>query len=196
MRVLALDLSYVMSPSISQYDIFPADKQVDTEKHWDLICHTLGKNSFQFSLERLMEMTASFSKAIKNVERDQVYLVDYQSDVLPVLMGCDQLIIHNVDHCHDMLVSPIPGDDNAWITELDRQKLVNEYVWWRNRNSKNVDDYHTLNCLYNETTFSKRRPMKNPDLIIVSRSPHMVSREVHCLFSIFEHITHAWFDSH
>ena len=85
--------------------------------------------------------------------------------------------------------------DAGWVAELDRLKLVDEYTWWRNRNSITQDECFSCNCSYEEVTFAKRQPMKNPDLIVVSASPHVVPPAAQCLFSIFENMTLAWFDS-
>ena len=164
MRVLALDLSYVMAPSISRYGTVPTSKHVDIEKHWDCVRETLDITRFRFSLERLSEMTKSFSKALKNVDKDQVHLVQYQSDMLPTLILEDHLVIHNIDHFHDFLSGPYSGglgiQDDGWIAELDRLKLVDEYIWWRNRNSGGLDECFSCNCSYQEVVFAKRQPMK------------------------------------
>tara|TARA_B100001123_G_scaffold448818_1_gene611521 strand:- start:5987 stop:6568 length:582 start_codon:yes stop_codon:yes gene_type:complete len=193
MQVLALDLSYVMAPSISEYDSFPCSTRISPEKHWDAIRHSTGKDRFAFSLERLGELIRVFSKALKNIEQDQIHWVMHQSDVLPVLVSCDHLTIHNIDHHHDIESQSL--DMAGWVHELDRQKLVDEYTWWRNRNSKNINE-DMLNCSYGETTFSKRQPMKNPDVVIISRSPLMVPPELQGLYDIFQGMACSWFNSH
>ena len=201
MRVLALDLSYVMSPSISRYASFPTGKLVNVEKHWDSVYAALSSQELGFSLERLAELIKIFSKALKNVDRDQVHILQYQSDILPLLASGDDLIIHNVDHFHDFnSIDPSMGInpasiDSSWVSELDRLKLVNEYVWWKNRSSQGFDDTSGCNCSKYETSISRQQPMKNPDMILVAKSPHVVPPKCQQLFNIFESMFSAWFDS-
>ena len=201
MRVLALDLSYVMSPSMSRYASFPTSKFVDVEKHWDSVYAALSNQELGFSLERLAEMTKIFSKALKNVDRDQVYLLQHQSDILSLLAREDDIVIHNVDHFHDFDGSDLSlgtntvNIDSSWISELDRLKLVSEYVWWKNRSSQGFDDVSRCNCSRYETSISRQQPMKNPDVILVSKSPHIVPPKCQQLFNIFENMFSAWFDS-
>jgi len=159
MRVLSIDLDYIMEPSIEIYNDVVYDHNPETR--WrNLFEQTpFRDNSFEINISNLMYCYNTFLKAIKECE--SVSFGFSHDAILFELDNYEEPIdLINIDHHDDVFNGDYIGDmgvneglskeyfemesggrinEGNWIAYLKSKEKLNSYTWIRNENSKNVE---------------------------------------------------------
>ena len=185
-RVLLIDLSYIMGPSMPLYEEWISGHWSSEVKQWDIMSKKLGWLPPSCP-RRSKYLLRVLHRALPNLRnRDQVLFLRSRSDVLEHTASSENLVLHGVNHHHCIYYagrnSPDFVDENNWLWWIDRMGRLSEYCWFNNSNSERYDNYMPLICDYTQVTDRRRLPMSNPDLIIICESPFWVPPNERSLF--------------
>jgi hypothetical protein len=208
MKVLSIDLDYIMEPSIEIYNgIFYYG---NPETRWrTLFEHTpFNDNSFNINTSNLMYCYNVFLKALKNCEN--VSFGYTHDSILYAIENFSDIDLINIDHHDDVFAGDfddiLNGDDSLqkeyleivasgrvnegnWVAYLKSQGKLKSYTWISNYNSKNKRWNHANQSLiseyYNLEKENYTFPDYNFDHIFVCLSPQYIPHKFWHYFSMF-----------
>ena len=160
MKVLSIDLDYIMEPSIEIYNDVFYDHNPETRWRTLFEQTPFRDNSFEINISNLMYCFNTFLKAIR--ECDSVSFGLSHDAILFELDNYEEPIdLINIDHHDDVCNGDyvdLMGDINEglskefheiessgrvnegnWIAYLKFKEKLNSYTWIRNENSRNVE---------------------------------------------------------
>ena len=196
-RVLTLDLSYMMSPAIHQYEDWVYGNWTSEVQQWEMMGKKLGwypipcRRRSEYLLRALQRALPS----LKN--KDQVLFVRHQHEILDHIDLKSHLVIDNVDQSHDIYyaghTTPDVACDYNWVWWADRNGCLSSYRWFSNRNSVKYDNYMPLTCHFSYISDRRRMPMSDPDLVVICESPFWVPPQERALFRIMRREVDSYF---
>ena len=196
-RILTLDIDYIMSPSIHVYDDWIDGHWVNSATQWEMVVKKMGVEPTHCT-RRADYLLKIFLRALEflNDESQIKFARDHHS-ILEHIGEHKDLIIHNVDHHHDIFYKgwsdPSILNEGNWVWWLDKKEQIEEYTWFGNLNSERFDQSMPFYCEYNKVFDRRRRPMTNPDFIFVCESPHWVPPNSRSIFSTMQHLANNYF---
>jgi hypothetical protein len=201
MKVLSIDLDYIMSPSIElYYDLFYS--QNPTIRWKDLYNHSDFRDSHIFiDQSNLIFCFDVFLKALKN---GPIASFGYEHDsILYKLHDCENIDLINIDHHDDVMHGS--GNLSEEYDNLDKFNAVNEgnwgawlhargklnsFTWIHNKNSSNLErnDFN-VRLLDDKYRTSIKEEYKfqdyNFDYIFVCLSPQYIPKNHWHYFTMF-----------
>lgn len=195
MKIVVIDLSYIMAPCINSYSVFPTSEKIDYSEHWETLYHHIDKDSLSFSPEKLSEIFRIFTKRVKNLNRSDVLFIEDYQELICELADYTDLRIHAISHFPGTRECSSPAWPNSrnWVSFLDSKKQVHEYGWWRNKTSKSDHNPGEKNFSGFETYISKRKPMHDPQVICVVCDLRQIPPHIRPVLDTFYGFYRAWF---
>jgi hypothetical protein len=195
-RVLSIDINYIMAPDIKRYTDWIHDDWTNITQQWQMVSRKFGRVPKHCD-KRSDYLLDIFKTALSSV--DGPHRVIFESDhhvILEHINELSDLIIHNVDHQHDIFYSGMGQTrrlcENNWIWWLDREGAIKEYTWFGNRCSVPYDMSTPLRCKFKTVTRKNQKPMTDPDLIFVCGSPHWVPESGQELYRTMQSASHSY----
>tara|TARA_B100000131_G_scaffold213207_1_gene204978 strand:- start:3102 stop:3740 length:639 start_codon:yes stop_codon:yes gene_type:complete len=185
-KILSIDIDYMMSPAIHIYDDWVDGHWVNATVQWEMINRKMGFIPGS-CVKRENYLLRIFERALKNLDDpSQVVFRKNHHEILDTIGNCNDLVIDNVDHHHDIFYSgwnsPQSLNEGNWVWWLDREERVEKYRWFGNKNSEVYDKSMPFHCEYRQVFDRRYLPMSDPDFIFVCESPHWVPPECRVLF--------------
>ena len=195
MKIVVIDLSYIMASCINNYSIFPVSEKSGNAEHWENLYQHVDRASLEFSPEKLSEIFKIFTKRVKSLDHSDVLFIENYQDLINELSNCTDIKIHAVSHfpgTREVSSRSCPNSRN-WVSFLDLKKQVHEYGWWRNKSSKPRAEPEENNYSGFETYLSKQKPMHDPQLIFLVCDPKYIPPHIQPVFDVFYGFYRAWF---
>ena len=195
MKIVVIDLSYIMASCINSYSVFPTSEKVEHSEHWETLYRHVNKDSLSFSPEKLSEVFRIFAKRVKILNHPDVLFIEDYQDLISELADCTDLKLHAISHFPGTREYSSTGcpDSRNWVSFLDSKKQLHEYGWWRNKSSKPGRGFDEKNFLGFETYMSKQKPMHDPQLVCVVCDPKQIPPHIQPVFDVFYGFYRAWF---
>ena len=172
MNVLTIDIDYAFSPHISLYDDYVEGSRITYENQRKILSNKgfAEPKINQEKFNKLVEIFKYFSTD-KNFE-----CVDHHHEILKYLTSSNNFRIQNIDHHHDIYY---PGwhclnvlDEGNWVYHLSKEKKIESYEWFRNKDSEDFSSTIQLNFNFLQTNDLELKMINPPDIIVLCSSPH------------------------
>lgn len=166
MKVLSIDIDYIMSPSIDMYDF----ECWNDSSHWrwkDFFENSeISENDLHIDKKNLFFCFETFLRAIKESSCDVSFAYDHDN-ILFNIDKFDGIELINIDHHHDILYADEDENDNESTMESFKMKysqiseysMVNEGNWVAWLRSK--DKIKSYTWIGNESSFSNISEFKS-----------------------------------
>ena len=196
-RILSLDIDYIMAPSIHIYDDWVDGHWVNSAIQWEMLEKKMGFTP-EPCPKRENYLLRVFERALKNLKKpEQIRFSRDHHEILDDIGSCENLIIDNVDHHHDIYYSewnsPQTLNEGNWVWWLDKNHQIEEYTWFGNKNSESYDNSMPFHCTYRQITDRRYLPLSAPDFLFVCESPHWVPPDSRSLFRIMQRMADNYF---
>ena len=198
-KILSIDLSFVMSPSLHLYEDWVLGTWTDTHTQWEMLNSKMGENPSACP-RREKYLIKIFKKSLSNLQSsDQLKFSRNHLDIIDAIGNHSGLEIDNIDQHHDIFYSewnkPHDLNDKNWMWFLDKKNQVEEYRWFCNKNSQSYDFCMPFHCEYCEISDRRSKPMTNPDFIFICESPRWVPPNQRTLFRTMQQLANNYFRS-
>lgn len=206
MRVLSVDLDYIMSPSIELYNSLYFDHNSSTR--WNNLFQKTPVREHNIFLDE-SNLLYCYNVFLKSLKQCDSVSFGYEHDsILYSIKNFDSIDLVNIDHHDDVFAADYAEDhqdyyekeydeivrsnrihEGNWIAWLVSQNKINSYVWIGNENSGNktrndVNEKFVPNYLNVERENYQIKDY-NFDHIFVCLSPQYVPQKYWHYFSMF-----------
>jgi len=174
-KILSIDIDYMYSPLISEYDDLVKGKSISVEEQKKIL------SAAGFTPMVNVEKKKSVIKYLSRLNCVAIPKVICQNhdEILAFIGNLPAVTIVNIDHHHDVFY---PGwhdinvvDEGNWVHHLSRRTNLN-YTWVRNKDSENISDNVKIDFLYKEL-YLEKLDEKEFDLIFICISPHWTGKD-------------------
>lgn len=160
MKVLSLDLDYIMGPSIDLYADYGWDDNAFTR--WEYFYNEENNKKLNLNIDKknLIFMYGVFLKSLKNSNCEVSFGYDHDN-ILYLLSNDKNIELVNIDHHHDIMYTEHSGNDDVddmslimsydeeyrrlvencdihegnWVAKLNSENRLKSYTWIGNTNS-------------------------------------------------------------
>lgn len=142
--ILSIDLDFILSPSIQLYNDLVVKEPY--YKLWEMIEYSRNVENFLLYDENKLKFIYDILKKVKN---HKTYFGETHENILFMIeeniTTKDKIDLYNIDHHHDINFNVTQEDlaynwdvvdCGSWITFLQKNKIINNYFWINNKNSK------------------------------------------------------------
>ena len=150
----------------------------------------------------LKELNNLFFSKCETVE--QIVFGRHHHQILqcPKVIQCNNIILHNIDHHHDLVYNFWQEDGikngvascGSWVGNLIYENKIDEYFWYKNINS----DLIKSDSFLGRSMMFRQPPVKyyieetleeawrlDYDLIFVAFSPETLDKELYCVYDTY-----------
>lgn len=180
MNIVSIDFDIIMAPSIELYGSFE-NKQF-YENYYN--------NLFNADLLIYTKLTEWLLQHFPTVGQDNIYFIESHQEIVNFIPKDEENLLINIDHHHDLgygppqeLEKPITNlNCGNWALHLLQNKLIKDYVWIKNNNSKNGYCKYNFNSKF---FYNYNLNELKPDRIIICLSSPWVPQQYHSLFYLW-----------
>ena len=199
-KILSIDLSFVMSPSIDEYEDWVRHSTWPSKKiQWEMFVKKMGyePESCPKREKYLVEVLKGVLPSLSSPEH--LVFSSNHSDIVERISGHKDLIIHNIDQCHDIYYeewsSPTHLDSHNWVWWLDKNEQIESYSWFGNKNSREYEGHMDLGCSFFKTHERRdsAQPMDDPDFVFVCESPEWVPSDSRHTYRTMRSLANSYF---
>lgn len=206
MRVLSIDLDYIMGPTIELYNSLFFDQNPSTRWRNLYERSDFRDNHIFIDQSNLMFCFNTFLKSIKTCD-NVIFGYDHDS-ILYGIKDYSNIELINIDHHDDVFAGDYNGDyyeflekeyqeiiesnkvhEGNWVAWLASKDKIKSYTWIGNTNSSNkIRNDFNLNIVPNYSNVEKENytfSNYNFDLIFVCLSPQYIPKNHWHYFSMF-----------
>jgi len=207
MKVLTIDLDYIMEPCIGLYNDLHYDQNPQTRWRSLFEKTAFTSNMFEINISNLMYCYNVFLKSIKNCE--YVAFGYTHDDILHYIDDFKDIDLINIDHHCDFLqgcfteeyqqnapqkeiaeiIDSNRVNEGNWVAYLNCKNVLNSYTWIGNENSAiKWSNPFTASMIKNFTNLEKENynfTDYNFDHIFVCLSPQYIPHKFWHYFSMF-----------
>ena len=152
----------------------------------------------------LKKLNTIFFDKVKTADR--IVFSRHHHMIVKELMNKDNIILHNIDHHHDICYEDwqVPDIQNGrathgcWVGNLIYLRKLNEYHWYKNGNSQVLKPYHNsyifstdlikdIDLPYHvEDDLTKAELIDRYNLIFVCSSPEYMNNEYNIVYDVYK----------